>query len=152
MTDTNLPPIVTYHSSNNKPEWFAYCKPNGEFLGVRFEGHTEAEAKERAKVWWTNETARQAKLTGKVELESDEVNSSTYKKPSWGTPNGWGSKPSVNEGLNTAAKISQSSEHSLAGKVWLANRELGQKKRVDPAEVDAMMKQGWFRAGPRTQL
>lgn len=42
------------------------------------------------------------------------------------------------------------SSHGLAGKVWMAHRELRQKKRVDPAEVDAMTAQGWFKAGPRT--
>lgn len=130
---TNTPTIVTYHSVNNKPEWFAYCKPNGEFLGVRFEGNTEAEAVKRAKTWWLNETTRQAKLVGKVELESDEVSSKSYKSDGWG---------------NVAPK----SEHGLAGKVWLANRELKEKKRVDPSQVDDMMDQGWFRAGPRTQL
>jgi transposase len=146
---TTIPTIVTYHSSNNKPEWFAYCKPNGEFLGVRFEGNTEAEAVERAKTWWLNETARQAKLTGKVELDDDEVSSKSYKNDGWGKPAaGWG-KASVNEGLNTFAKTSN---HGLTGKVWLANRELKEKKRVDPSQVDAMMAQGWFRAGPRTVL
>ena len=146
---TTIPTIVTYHSVNNKPEWFVYCKPNGEFLGVRFEGNTEVEAVERAKNWWLNETTQQAKLTGKVELESDEVSSGKYKNDGWGKPTaGWG-KASVNEGLNTFAKISG---HGLAGKVWLANRELKEKKRVDPSQVNAMMAQGWFRAGPRTVL
>lgn len=138
---TNTPTIVTYHSVNNKPEWFAYCKPNGEFLGVRFEGNTEVEAVERAKNWWLNETTRQAKLIGKVELESDEVSSGGYKNDGWGKPTaGWGSP------------AAPKSEHGLAGKVWLANRELKEKKRVDPSQVDAMMAQGWFRAGPRTVL
>lgn len=149
---TTIPTIATYHSSNNKPEWFAYCKPNGEFLGVRFEGHTEAEAVERAKNWWLNETTRQAKLTGKVELESDEVNSSSYKNEGWGKPvkplteNGWRDTPSF------SSTPSINKNHGLAGKVWLANRELKEKKRVDPSQVEAMMAQGWFKAGPRTVL
>lgn len=137
---TPIPTIVTYHSTNNKPEWFAYCKPNGEFLGVRFEGHTEAEVVERCKNWWLNETARQAKLTGKVELESDEVSSGSYKNDGWGKPtSSWGD-------------ATPKSDHGLAGKIWLANRELKEKKRVDPAEVDAMIAKGWFKAGPRTVL
>ena len=137
---TTIPTIVTYHSSNNNPCWFAYCKPNGEFLGVRFEGNTEAEAVERAKTWWMNETTRQAKLTGKVELDDDEVSSKSYRNDGWGSPTaGWG-------------KAASKSDHSLAGKVWLANRELKEKKRVDPSQVDAMMAQGWFKAGPRTVL
>lgn len=65
-------------------------------------------------------------------------------KSSWGTSvaSGWG-KPT-----SEPAK----SEHGLSGSVWLGNRELGQKKRVPAAEVDAMLKQGWFKAGPRTVL
>ena len=154
---TTIPTIVTYYSSNNSPCWFAYCKPNGEFLGVRFEGNTEAEAVERAKNWWLNETTRQAKLTGKVELDDDEVSSKSYKNEGWGSPaTGWG-KVDPADGyakenrLDGPPKLSKST-HGLAGKVWLANRELKEKKRVDPSQVDAMMAQGWFKAGPRTQL
>lgn len=58
---------------------------------------------------------------------------------------GWAATPASN---GWAKPI----EHGLAGKVWLANRELNQKKRVDPSEVDAMIKAGWFKAGPRTVL
>lgn len=38
----------------------------------------------------------------------------------------------------------------LVGRVWVANKELKQKKRVEPHEVDALLAQGWFKAGPRT--
>lgn len=133
-----IPEIVTYHSTNNKPEWFAYCKPSGEFLGVRFEGSSEAEAIERAKNWWVNEKGRQNRLEGRVELDDDEVDSKPYKQDEgWGgvSSNDWGKAPST---------------HGLAGKVWLVNKTLKEKKRVDPSEVAGMMANGWERGGPRT--
>lgn len=40
----------------------------------------------------------------------------------------------------------------LVGRVWVANKELKQKKRVEPHEVDALLAQGWFKAGPRTVI
>lgn len=62
-------------------------------------------------------------------------------KSGWGKPTGaaWGVP-------------APKAEHGLAGKVWLANRELKEKRRVDPSEVEVMMAQGWFKAGPRTVL
>ena len=136
---TQIPEIVTYHSTNNKPEWFAYCKPQGEFLGVRFEGSTEEEAITRAKNWWLKETERQARLVGKVELESDEVSSKTYKND--GFSSSWGNSTS-----------DAKSDHGLTGSVWVGNPTTKEKKRVSAAEADTMLASGWIKAGPRTQL
>lgn len=148
-----IPEIVTYHSTNNKPEWFSYLKPNGEFLGVRFEGASEAEAIERAKNWWINEKGRQNRLEGKVELDDDEVDSKPYKNDGWGSPNnkavnfgGWGSTVKA---LNADGGAST---HGMTGKVWLGNPTTKEKKRVDPSEVASLMNEGWVRAGPRTVL
>ena len=140
-----IPEIVTYHSTNNKPEWFSYLKPNGEFLGVRFEGASEAEAIERAKNWWINEKSRQNRLTGRVELDDDEVDSKPYKQ----NADSWGSyQPKSGETWNA----SKNSEHGMSGKVWLGNPTTKEKKRVDPSEVAGLMNEGWVKAGPRTVL
>ena len=134
-----IPEIVTYHSTNNKPEWFSYLKPNGEFLGVRFEADTEAAVIERAKNWWINEKTRQNRLEGKVEIDDDEVDSKPYKSDGWSGATSWG---------NSAPK----SDHGMSGKVWLGNPTTKEKKRVDPAEVAELMANGWIKAGPRTTL
>lgn len=77
---------------------------------------------------------------GEVELQPDsEDDVGEASKPK---NEGWG------RGWDTPAPKS----HGLAGKVWLANKELKQKKRVDPSEVTAMIAQGWFKAGPRTEI
>ena len=139
-----IPEIVTYHSTNNKPEWFSYLKPNGEFLGVRFEADTEAAVIERAKNWWINEKGRQNRLEGKVELDDDEVDSGPYKKQAdaadgWGAPTKtWGNAPK--------------SDHKLTGSVWLGNPTTKEKKRVPAAEADKMLNEGWIKCGPRTVL
>lgn len=137
-----IPEIVTYYSTNNKPEWFSYLKPNGEFLGVRFEGASEAEAIERAKNWWINEKSRQNRLEGKVEIDDDEVDSKPYK-----SDDGWGKVTKSNWGTP-----SPKSDHGMSGKVWLGNPTTKEKKRVDPSEVAALMDKGWVKAGPRTVL
>jgi len=71
-------------------------------------------------------------------------------KSSWGSPAApdWG-KPTVK-----AATASEplNSSHGMVGKVWLGNPTTKEKKRVEPSMVDAMMKEGWVRAGPRTVL
>lgn len=167
MSNT-IPTIVTYHSTNNKPEWFAYLKPNGEFLGVRMEGATEAEAIERARNWWINEKARQCRLTGAMELDDSEVGSKAYKpqpaKPlSWGEAanlagiemdqgptGGWSTTPQTNAWGVPANKGSIG--HRMAGKVWLIHHGQRQKLRADPEAVDALLAQGWERAGPRTEF
>lgn len=139
-----IPEIVTYYSTNNKPEWFSYLKPNGEFLGVRFEGASEAEAIERAKNWWINEKSRQNRLEGKVEIDDDEVDSKPYK-----SDDGWGNyQPKTGETWSAA----KNSDHALAGKVWVGDPVTKVKKRVDPSEVAALMDKGWVKAGPRTVL
>lgn len=152
-----IPEIVTYHSTNNKPEWFSYLKPNGEFLGVRFEGASEAEAIERAKNWWINEKSRQNRLTGRVELDDDEVDSKPYK-----SDDGWGnfqsktfSKSSRPDGNWNYSKLDDApvgSTHGMSGKVWLGNPTTKEKKRVDPSEVASLMNEGWIKCGPRTQI
>lgn len=40
----------------------------------------------------------------------------------------------------------------LVGRIWMANKALKQKRRVEPHEVEALTAQGWFKAGPRTQV
>lgn len=44
------------------------------------------------------------------------------------------------------------SNHGMVGKVWLGNPTTKEKKRVEPSMVEAMMKDGWVKAGPRTVL
>ena len=139
MNDT--PTIVTYHSTNNQPPWFAYCKPNGEFLGVRFEGATESEAIERAKAWWTNETLRQKRLCGAVELDDDEVSSKPFKQEP--VSSGWGSGWS---------EPTEHHAHGLAGKIWMIHHQQKIKKRVDPNEVDKYVADGYVRGGPKTKF
>lgn len=78
---------------------------------------------------------------GETELKpNNEEATIEAPKPSndgWGKANDW-SIPAPK------------SSHGLAGKVWLVNKTLREKKRVDPSEVDAMMAQGWEKGGPRT--
>ena len=71
-------------------------------------------------------------------------------KSAWGNQAapGWG-KPTVRAA--TASEPSNSS-HGMVGKVWLGNPTTKEKKRVEPSMVDAMMKEGWVKAGPRTVL
>ena len=157
MTD-QIPTIVTYHSTNNKPEWFAYLKPNGEFLGVRMEGSTEEEAIERAKNWWINERAHQTRICGQVELDDSEVGSRSYKPigSAWGNApaptDGWSSIPNHNSWSTAPVKggSAMGHDHSMTGKVWLMNHDLKQRLRAEPGEVPRLLANGWERAGPKT--
>lgn len=47
---------------------------------------------------------------------------------------------------------SSNPEHGMVGKVWMIHHQLKLKKRVDPAEVDGMIGQGYERGGPKTQF
>lgn len=69
----------------------------------------------------------------------------------WGAAraaSGWG-KPLSG---NPTAPSPLNSSHGMVGKVWLGNPTTKEKKRVEPSMVDAMMKEGWVKAGPRTVL
>lgn len=66
--------------------------------------------------------------------------SSTVPGKSWGKSTSFSSTPSDNK------------DHGMVGKVWLGNPTTKEKKRVDPSMVDAMMAEGWIKAGPRTIL
>lgn len=154
MTEQIIPNIVTYHSKNAKPHeaWLAYIELKGEQLLVRMVGSTEAAAIERAKNWWINESAHQARIVGRHEIEEDDVPAGPYKaaddkKAQWGQPTTpvWG-KPTG----DSPSGIGRG--HGLAGKVWLINHNLKQKQRVDPSAVDAMLAEGWLKAGPRTSF
>lgn len=56
-------------------------------------------------------------------------------------------KPSVSDYLNKEAK---SSQHHNAGKVWMVNKQTGDKKRVKPEEVNNLIWAGYVRGGPRS--
>jgi len=67
---------------------------------------------------------------------------------------GWSSDSSFSWASNNTIKDDEIKPTGrgahLVGRVWIANKELKQKKRVEPHEVDALLAQGWFKAGPRT--
>lgn len=48
-----------------------------------------------------------------------------------------------------AAVENVASNHHFAGKVWMVNKQLGQKRRVLPSEI-AALGDGWVRGGPRS--
>lgn len=55
--------VVAYHNPMASPAWIAYVVlPNGEYWGVRFEGQTEAIAKDKAIGLWESELAKYTKL------------------------------------------------------------------------------------------
>lgn len=86
---------------------------------------------------------------GEVELQPDSDEAlEISNQEGWGKD--WSKPIKPHNDSDWSAPAPKS--HGLAGKVWLANKELKQKKRVDPSEVDAMINQGWFKAGPRTQV
>jgi len=64
---------------------------------------------------------------------------------------GWSNNWSATKTDDDEIKPSGRGAH-LVGRVWVANKELKQKKRVEPHEVDALLAQGWFKAGPRTVI
>lgn len=58
----------------------------------------------------------------------------------------------VDNGWSDFKSDSEKSEHGMSGKIWLVNHSLKEKKRINPAEVDAMLASGWERGGPKTKF
>lgn len=56
-------------------------------------------------------------------------------------------KPSVSDYLNKEAK---SSQHHNAGKVWMVNKQTGDKKRIAESEIVQYEWAGYVRGGPRS--
>lgn len=146
--------VATFHGK--QPKWLGYPILDGEILWVRFEGATEAEVIAKANAWYDNET-----VIGRHEIHSDEVSSKPYKDNSnWANPKGITKEitPSGLEGYNAAGGhwgdfsgvATPEHTHALSGSVWLINHSLKKKGRFPSAEVDAMLAQGWEKAGPRT--
>jgi hypothetical protein len=62
--------IVTYRSENAAPgrEWVAYIDLGTDYLGIRFQGETEAEAVSRADEFWEKDRAkREAAIASREE-------------------------------------------------------------------------------------
>lgn len=112
----------------------------------------------------TVETLCEHLLDDMTPVDKPEIEEDVKSKPDiiipkseWGKSEGWGSivnasvKPDDFWGNNPSGDRTESS-HGMIGKVWLGNPVTKEKKRVDPSEVDAMMANGWIKAGPRTVL
>lgn len=121
--------IITYHSATAKPEWswVAYIElPNGEYLGIMFRDYTEDGVKAKAEQFWEAESKRRIhqpiedRINEQVDRDEAEVKAITG--PGRGT--------------------------HFAGKVWMVNKTLGQKRRVLPSEI-ATLGEGWVRGGPK---
>lgn len=151
--------VVTYHSKNAKPveAWLGYCVIDGEQLLVRFAAGNEADVIAKAQDWYTNEKRHQDRITGRIELEDNEVSSKAYKQPSqWDSPTtsngGWGSSfkdmvDNIQAGDNVVV-----SGHGNSGKVWMVHLGERKKARVPLTEITLYEKNGWVRGGPRTQV
>ena len=63
-----VPRIVVYALADDTPGaplFIGYhVGPKGAFMGVRFNGSTEAAVREKATTFWIEESARQAKIRG----------------------------------------------------------------------------------------
>lgn len=129
-------PTVTYHSTNAVVPWIAYALlPDGTPWQVRCEGATEAEASQRAEALLISEQAKWKRLIGSSELEEGTKQTSTSELP---TASSWGDQPSGRGAC-------------FAGKIWVFNRATGDKRRIDPNELDSYLGNGYIKAGPRTK-
>jgi hypothetical protein len=120
---------------------------------------TEAEAKknfDRAVASQTGYSWRYVKVEtieehingGEIELKADKEEA-TVEAPKQSN-DGWSRPIKPGETWGEHKNVDPKPSHGLAGKVWLVNKTLREKKRVDPSEVDAMLAQGWEKGGPRT--
>lgn len=117
----------------------------------------KVEIAAKANVWAGNEV----KVTADASGWGKPTNGDWSSKNDWANTSespqalGWGNtskellpeKMIINEAVNMMTRT-----HGLVGKVWLINHQLKQKKRVDPADVDSMIAQGWVRGGPKTSF
>lgn len=80
-----MPPFVVYHTSDavseNQQFIGFFVMPSGKFFGVRFNGKSEDALRETAATWWTEETARQAKLKGGRAEPITDFNGATRSEP-----------------------------------------------------------------------
>ena len=89
-------------------------------------GSSPEEAKSKAQEFINNEIERQRKLYRAPETDGD--------------------------GEATPAPVMSGRGQCFVGKVWVANRQTKQIRRVTTQEADIMLSQGWVKAGPRTKL
>lgn len=98
-----------------------------------------------------------------VKLEAARSNVWAGTKPPENKKSGWGATPATVWGSNLTSNNPKpavtpsgwgtppaKTEHGLSGSVWLAHAGLRQKKRVPADQVNDMIAQGWYKAGPRT--
>lgn len=103
------------------------------------------------------EVMEQRLLEDHIELLSlEEIVEAVLPKNGWGDSkpkSTWGDVKSVVTpwGIKDSVSFPKNGNH-LIGKVWMIHHQLKLKKRVDPAEVDEMIRQGYERGGPKTQF
>ena len=145
-----VPAIVTFHSINFQPSpWISHLVLDGKLFGVRFEGKSEDEVRERARRWWIGERERQARIVGNSELEPDEVGSSAVRAGEWSASSGWTSVASAPDNSSWGVPANN---HGMLGKVWLIHHQRKERARVHPGEVEKHLLAGWEKAGPKTQF
>lgn len=122
--------VATYHSTNAKPDelWLGYCiLPSGQQLLVRFSGATEESVIAKARAFYEKEKARQDRLYGSTAAAAD------------------------NDAISDDDDVPSGRGVQFVGKVWMLNRETGERARVIPAEVADYAAKGYVRGGPRSK-
>lgn len=121
--------VVTYHSVNAKPDqqWSGCCVlPSGQRLEIWFCAGSEQGVIDRARAFYEREKARQDRLYGSTVAAADNDEAE----------------------VNAAGP---SREQVFTGKVWMLNRETGERARVSPGEVGSYIARGFNKAGPRSK-
>lgn len=61
--------IITYSSSNSdeRRSWLAFVDLGHDYLGIRFSGSTEAEAKGKAETFWEETRAKREENKARIE-------------------------------------------------------------------------------------
>lgn len=116
--------VITYQSANAKPDerWIGYVVlPNGQNWQVRFSGSDEQSVIANAKTVYVAERAKQTKLRGSLNSETDKD------------------------------MPADSSTHHFSGKMWVVNRTTHDLKRIEPSELAGYEANGYVRGGPRSK-
>lgn len=116
--------ITTYHNPNEKHAWVALVELPPR-LYMPFFGPTEEMARMAAENWFQYE--RQRKIVGSVATEVATT-------------------PDNRTGYNPGGRGTQ-----FIGKVWMLNRQTGERARIDVAEISQYEARGYVKGGPRSK-
>lgn len=124
---TLKPEFVVDFDANHEEPWRARIKANGAIIPRVFRAVDEIAAIRRAWTWYDRNPHMW-----------DEAN---FSRPATRTV----------DGETQAVPHDGGKVHGLVGKVWVFNRDTGDRRRISPEQLNEFIGNGYLKGGPRSK-